>query len=218
MEAPLHGRRHVRAIVGLGAVGLALLVALALLYSRMSAEASGPDQGAYRGSEPPARIVMPDFALQDYEGEQVTSDSLLGRVVLLTFLDAQCKESCPVIAAQIAQTFARMDPELRSRVTAVAISTDPDEDTSAAVRDFLRATRAEGELRYLTRPAPAIKRVWGKFQILSSLESGTDSTHSAPVRIYGPDGVWVSSLHAGVDLTDENLVHDLRVASERGGG
>ncbi len=75
----------------------------------------------------------------------------------------------------------------------------------------------EGELRYLTRPLPAIKRIWSEFQILSSLESGTDSTHSAPVRIYDASGVWVSTLHAGVDLTDENLIHDLRVASERGG-
>ncbi len=122
-----------------------------------------------------------------------------------------------MIAAQVAQTFGRMDPDLRAKVTAVAISTDPDEDTSAAVRSFLRRTRAEGELRYLTRPAPAIKRIWGKFQILSSLESGTDSMHSAPVRIYDASGVWVSTLHAGVDLTDENLIHDLRVASEMGG-
>ncbi|MEJ7570240.1 MAG: SCO family protein [Gaiellaceae bacterium] len=206
-----------KAIVSLGFVGVGLLVVLAFLYTRLDAEPAGVDQGAYRGSEPPARILMPDFALQDYEGREVTSDGLLGGVVLLTFLDAQCQETCPVIAAQIAQTFGRMDPDLRARVTAVAISTDPDEDTSAAVRSFLRRTRAEGELRYLTSPTPAIKRIWGKFQILSSLESGTDSTHSAPVRIYDASGVWVSTLHAGVDLTDENLIHDLRVASERGG-
>ncbi len=122
-----------------------------------------------------------------------------------------------MIAAQVAQTFGRMDPDLRARVTAVAISTDPEEDTSAAVRSFLRRNRAEGELRYLTSPTPAIKRIWGTFQILSSLESGTDSMHSAPVRIYDASGVWVSTLHAGVDLTDENLTHDLRVASEMGG-
>lgn len=203
-----------KAIVALGVTGVALLVALAFLYTRLEAGASDSGQGRYRGSEPPARIVMPDFALQDYEGREVTSKSLLGRVVLLTFLDAQCEQSCPVIAAQVAQTFARMDPELRSQVTAVAISTDPDEDTSEAVRSFLRRTRAEGQLQYLTRPAPSIKRIWGKFQILSSLESGTDSMHSAPVRIYDAGGVWVSTLHAGVDLTDENLIHDLRVASE----
>lgn len=206
-----------RAIVALAVTGLVLLVALGFLFTRLDEEVSGPDQGAYRGSEPPARIVMPDFALQDYKGEEVTSNSLLGRVVLLTFLDAQCKETCPVIAAQVAQTFRRMDPELRARVTAVAISTDPDEDTSTAVKSFLRRTRAEGELRYLTRPTSAIKQIWGKFQILSSLESGTDSMHSAPVRIYDASGVWVSTLHAGVDLTDENLIHDLKVANEKGG-
>lgn len=207
-----------KALVGLGVAALALLVTLAFLFTRLDADASGPDQGEYRGSEPPARIVMPGFALRDYEGEEVTSTSLLGRVVLLTFLDAQCKETCPVIAAQVAQTFGRMDPELRARVTAVAISTDPDEDTTAAVRSFLRRTHAEGELRYLTRPAAAVKQTWGKFQILSSLESGTDSMHSAPVRIYDASGVWVATLHAGADLTDENLVHDLRVASETGTG
>lgn len=206
-----------KAIIALGATGVGLLVVLAFLYTRLNAEPDGVDQSAYRGSEPPARIVMPDFVLQDYEGKQVTSDSLLGGVVLLTFLDAQCQETCPVIAAQVAQTFGQMDPDLRAKVTAVAISTDPDEDTSEAVRSFLRRTRAEGELRYLTRPTPAIKRIWGKFQILSSLESGTDSTHSAPVRIYDPSGLWVSTLHAGVDLTDENLIHDLRVASKQGG-
>lgn len=205
-----------RALAGLGALGLALLIALPLLYTRLDAEASSPDQGAYRGSEPPARIVMPDFVLQDYEGRVLTSESLLGGVVLLTFLDAQCKESCPVIAAQVAQTFARMDPDLRAKVTAVAISSDPAEDTTAAVRSFLRRTRAEGELRYLTRPAPAIKRLWGEFQILSSFESGTDDMHSAPVRIYDAEGVWVSTLHAGADLTDENLTHDLRVANQKG--
>lgn len=205
-----------RGIVGLGVVGVALLAAVAFLFARSDAEPTGVDRGLYRGSEPPARIVMPDFVLRDYEGKEVSSESLLGGVVLLTFLDAQCEETCPVIAAQVAQTFARMDPDLRAKVTAVAISTDPEEDTTEAVRSFLRRTRAEGELRYLTRPAAAVKRLWGTFQILSSLESGADSMHSAPVRIYDARGVWVSTLHAGADLTDENLIYDLRVASEQG--
>lgn len=205
-----------KAIAALGFVGLALLLTLAFLYSRLDGRRSAADRDVYRGSEPPARIVMPDFELRDHEGRPVTSDGLRGRVVLLTFLDAQCTESCPVIAAQIAQTFRRLDPKLRARVTAVAISTDPDEDTTGAVRSFLRRNRAEDALRYLTRPAPAVERLWRRFQILSSLESGADSLHSAPVRIYDARGVWVSTLHAGADLTDENLVHDLRVASESG--
>lgn len=36
--------------------------------------------------------------------------------------------------------------------------------------------------------------------------------HSAPVRIYDRDGLWVSTLHARADLTPENLAHDIEAA------
>lgn len=36
--------------------------------------------------------------------------------------------------------------------------------------------------------------------------------HSAPLRIYDRSGVWVATLHAGVNLSEENLLHDLRAA------
>jgi hypothetical protein len=54
--------------------------------------------------------------------------------------------------------------------------------------------------------------VWNEFQVLSSLESGHDTLHSAPVRIYDRRGMWVATLHAGADLTEANLAHDIRVA------
>ena len=169
--------------------------------------------GPYRGSEPPARIELVDFALRDYEGAVVRSSSLRGKVVLLTFLDSQCTESCPIIASQIARAFDRLSAAERRRVFAVAISTDPEEDTAASVRGFLRRNRALGELHYVGggEPESKLRRIWKRFQILSSLESGQDTLHSAPVRIYD-GGVWVATLHAGVDLTPGNLVHDVRVA------
>jgi copper oxidase (laccase) domain-containing protein len=40
------------------------------------------------------------------------------------------------------------------------------------------------------------------------------AVHSAPVRIYDRRGRWVSTLHAGVESTATNLVHDLRQASQ----
>ena len=43
-----------RVVLGLGGGALVLLVTLAVLFTRFDAEASGPDQAAYRGSEPPA--------------------------------------------------------------------------------------------------------------------------------------------------------------------
>lgn len=49
-------------------------------------------------------------------------------------------------------------------------------------------------------------------EILASLETGEDAVHSAPVRVYDRDSIWVPTQHTGVDLTPENLAHDIRVA------
>jgi cytochrome oxidase Cu insertion factor (SCO1/SenC/PrrC family) len=133
-------------------------------------------------------------------------------VVALTFLDAQCEESCPVIAATASQARARLAPEDRDRVAFVAVSTDPVEDTPAAVRDFLRRYRADGSLDYLIAPSDELRRVWREYGVLPSEASGSDNLHSAPVRVYAPGGEWVSTLSAGVELTARNLAHDIQVA------
>jgi cytochrome oxidase Cu insertion factor (SCO1/SenC/PrrC family) len=184
--------------------------------ARETAALDRPDEGPYRGSEPPARIELVDFALRDHEGAVVRSLSLRGKVVLLTFLDSQCMEACPVIAAQIARTFDLLGFAERRGIFAVAISTDPREDTAASVRAFLRRNRALGKLHYVGggEPESKLRRIWMRFHILSSLESREDALHSAPVRIY-VRGVWVATQHAGVDLTPANLAHDLRVALAR---
>ena len=177
-----------------------------------SSAPGGPETGPYRGSEPPGRFQLPPFSLLNYDGRRIDSAELHGRTVVLTFLDSQCTDTCPILASQIARTIDGLAPAERDEVLAVAISTDPAEDTPGSVRAFLEKQRADGRLLYLSGPEPEMRRLWKRFQILSSLESGEDTLHSAPVRIYDRDGVWVATLHAGVDLTPANLAHDLRVA------
>jgi len=171
-----------------------------------------PGREAYRGSTPPAAIPLPEFAIPDSAGAVVDSGDLEGEVVLVTFLDSQCTEACPIVASQIARALDRLEAGERAVVAPLAISTDPDEDTPASVREFLRKNRAEGRLRYLVAPVEKLRPAWEAFQILASYDTGVDTLHSAPVRIYDRHGVWVSTLHAGADLTTENLVHDVRVA------
>jgi cytochrome oxidase Cu insertion factor (SCO1/SenC/PrrC family) len=157
---------------------------------------------------------MPRFLLRDERGNLVDSRGLRGKVVLLTFLDSQCTESCPLIAFEVARTLDRLDPEVRRQVEAVAISTDPAEDTRPAVRAFLRKQRALGRLRYLGggQPLRKLRPVWRSFRVLASVETGEDTLHSAPVRVYDRRGIWVSTLHPGADLTGANLAHDIAVA------
>jgi protein SCO1 len=172
----------------------------------------GPDQGPYRGSEPPGRIELAPFALRSYRGDQVSSDQLRGKVVALTFLESKCTEACPIIAFQLARGIDLLTPAERRQVRAIAISTHPIDDTAANVRRFLTSRHAIGRLDYLIGSEHELRPIWRRYHILSALDSGDADTHSASVHIYDRDGVWVSSLHPGIDLTPENLAADLRRA------
>ena len=198
-------------VLGVGAAG-ALLASL-------GGGSPAARSGQYRGSEPPGGIAMSDFSLRNHDGRLIHSSDLRGRVTALTFLDSQCTESCPIIAWTVARTIDALSPAERRGVQAVAITADPAEDTEKSVRSFLEANRALGRLLYLGggQPESALRRVWNEFKVLSSLESGADTLHSAPVRIYDRSGEWVTTLHAGADLTEANLAHDLRVALRSGG-
>lgn len=202
-------------VAGVGAAMLAGTFALAFGGERQST-GNGPDQGPYRGSEPPARFELPGFSLRNYDGREVVSTDLRGRVVVLTFLDSQCTDVCPILASQIAGTIDRLASGEREAVRAVGISTDPSEDTPTSVRAFLGKQRALGRLFYLRGSETEMRALWSRFQILASLESGEDTLHSAPVRIYDRNGIWVATLHAGVDLSEDNLLHDIRTALAAG--
>jgi protein SCO1 len=206
-------------LLGLVGVTLATVVAAVaaiVVRSGDSDSSGGPgltqDADPYRGSDVPAGAFLPRFSLRNYTGELVRSESLHGKVVLVTFLESRCKEACPVIAAEIAQGLALLAAAERRRIAAVAVSVHPRDDTPRSVRAFVRRHRLLGRLYYLIGSERELRPVWRKFHILSALESGDADTHSGPVRLFNRDGEWVTTLHPGVDLTPENLAHDLREA------
>lgn len=179
---------------------------------------AGPGASAadeFRGSTPPPDIALPDFTLQDALGDlenPVDSRDLNGKAVALTFLDTACTEVCPLIAPAMAAALGRLDVGQREKVVLLAITANPKVDTPDAAREFLERHRAVGKLHYLIGSVEELRPVWDAFSVVSALDSGDDDVHSAGVRVYDPEGMWVSNLHWGVDLTPENLAHDLALA------
>jgi protein SCO1/2 len=204
------------AIAAIAGAGLLLAAFVVAAYERSSGGARDEATSRFAGSAAPAGFELPSFELRDYDGSRVRSSDLRGKVVVLTFLDTRCEEACPIIAGEVATAWRLLSKEERPQAVAVAISTDPRDDTPESIRTFLRRHRALGTFRYLTGPLSEMMRLWQSFQILSSFESGNADTHSAPVRIYGRDGLWLATQHAGADLTPRNLAHDVRVALGEG--
>jgi protein SCO1/2 len=204
----------VKALVALaaGALLLGVTAVLAVALAGGSGEGPGGERAPYVGSRPPDGIELPSFELRDEQGATVSSGDLDGKVVVVTFLDAQCTDACPIAGGELARAVDAMTPAERARVEVLALSTDPAEDTPAAVAGYLARHRATGRVRYLTAPQSQMEPVWDAFNILSTAETGDDSLHSIPIQIYDARGVWRSTLNVGVDLTRRNLLHDVRLA------
>jgi protein SCO1 len=207
-------RRPVLIAVSTAAVALPVLTVLvihALTTSSAAPFASGPPPGAYRGSEPPRGILAPEFALRDYRGELVRMRALRGKVVLVTFLDTDCKTKCPLIAAAIGDALRLLSPAGRRETVALALTVNPASDKPASVRTFLRRRQALG-LDFLLGTIREMRPIWRAFHVVAAAETGNADVHSADVRVFDRRGEWVSTLHLPPDLTPANLAHDIGVA------
>lgn len=184
----------------------------ALLAARQWGQPNQPSEGPYRGSEPPDGIRVPDVTLPSYRGGTVSLRALEGKVLVVTFLDTKCTQSCPIIAGEIGTALPLLSPVERRQVKALAITVDPRLDTPASIRSFLRRRHALGKLDFLIGSVTDLRPVWKAFYVLPAIDTGNADVHSADVRVFDRAGIWVSNLHVGVDLTPANLAHDIRVA------
>jgi protein SCO1 len=195
---------------------LAVVVVRALTTSSAAPLASGPAPGAYRGSEPPAGIFIPNFALKDYRGRLVQTRNLRGRVVVVTFLDTHCKTKCPVFASDIGAALRLLSPSERRQVAALALTVEPTRDTPTSVRRFL-AGRHALNIDFLLGATRRMRPIWRAFHVVAAAQTGNADAHSSDARVFDRRGMWVSTLHIPADLTPTNLAHDIRVALRNGG-
>lgn len=203
------------ALVATGFIAGALaLGAIFAAHQRGQGPASGPPPGPYRGSEPPPGLRAPDFTLHDYRGQTVRMGRLRGRVVLLSFVDSKCKETCPIVTSVMAAALRRLSARQRAQITPLLMSVNPLIDTPTSIHRFLARRRALS-LAYLIGSVKELRPIWQAYGIVPAVDTGNADIHSSDVRIIDRRGDWVSTQHAGVDLTPENLAHDALVALTR---
>jgi cytochrome oxidase Cu insertion factor (SCO1/SenC/PrrC family) len=155
-----------------------------------------------------------NFRLRSYRGNVVSLRAQRGNVVLLSFVDTKCTEKCPIVVSLMAQAYRLIPARTRRHVVPLLVTVEPHADTPAHVRRFLSRRRALA-LDYLIGTTRELRPVWKAYGILAAVDTGNADIHSSDVRVVDRRGIWVSTQHAGVDLTSKNLVHDALVALER---
>src|SRR5207237_9482739 len=120
--------------------GAGLVIASLAAFTTVHLTGCNATQTALAAARPdaiwgPGARAAPDFTLRDVAGTPVSLSQQRGRVVLLTFLDSACRQSCPVEGAELSQTLRRFNRAVP--LTLIVVSVEPGADTPASVRSVV---------------------------------------------------------------------------------
>jgi protein SCO1 len=204
-----------RIVAGLGTlVAAAILVtgcgggdgtdASSLSASSTAAQADDGWAGAALG-RPQA---VPDFALIDQQGKRVRFADLRGKIVLVTFLYTQCPDICPLMAANLNAAVRELGPAERADVRVLAISVDPERDTPANVRGYVKVHQLLPQFRYLIGTEQELTEVWRKFDVQAVARGPELVDHTAYTLLVNRSGRGLVIYPS--DFTSQDILHDLR--------
>lgn len=106
------------------------------------------------------------FSLTGQAGRTVTLRSLRGDVVVVSFFNADCKDDCPVIAAEIRRADADLGAR-HSRVVFLTINTDPLSTGSAPQPPAVTVTGLArlANWYFLTGPLGTLDPIWRRYGV-----------------------------------------------------
>jgi cytochrome oxidase Cu insertion factor (SCO1/SenC/PrrC family) len=186
---------------GLAAVLIVPLVLGVGLIGPADAQAAVADDGGVRVLD---GRTAPDFTLTDQNGRPVSLAGLRGNLVLLTFLDPVCSDSCPLIANQLASA-DRAAGAASAHVQIVAINTNP---LFHGRDDVLTFTREHGlaalpNWHFVTGSLAQLGAALRSYGITVTVPDVGMVSHSQIVYFVNPRGNEISSMNdsAEADLT-----------------
>jgi protein SCO1/2 len=110
------------------------------------------------------KYTVPDVTLIDQDGKHVKLGSLVdsGKPVVVDFIYGTCTTICPVLSAGYTNFQRKLGSNTRA-VQLISISIDPEHDTPAVMKKYLKNYRAQPGWDFLTGSRENIDRVMRAF-------------------------------------------------------
>jgi protein SCO1 len=157
---------------------------LALAIGGCGGHKAGTYSGDVLGGTPPA----PDFTLHDASGRAVRLSDHRGKAVLLTFVYTGCPDVCPLIMTNLGVSLDKAGGDA-GKARIIAVSVDPEGDTPARVRTFLKVRGLAGRAQYLIGTQAELAPVWKAYGIeVQATPEEREIGHVATVRGITADG------------------------------
>lgn len=153
----------------------------------------------------------PTFRLTDQFLRPVSLVQFHSRPVALTFLEAHCRETCPLVADKLRQAMTELGKE-GQKVGVIVISADPKGDTIAAVRRFSRAHGMLYRWHYLVGSRRQLAQVWHAYYIYAAPKNAPAAMRDAHTSaIYLIDRQGQERVLLTGDPDERVLVRDLQI-------
>ena len=190
-------------------VALVLLVAAMVMIPRNRATPP-TNAGLQAATVLPEPRPLPEFTLTDTAGREFTRASLRGRHRLVFFGFTYCPDICPLtlqVLATVVDEIAARAPELVPEV--VFVSVDPERDTPARIRDYLRNFDAQfvGVVGSEAAVEPLVQALGVTVHKVETDGRQYNVVHNGTVFVVDPDASLVA-IFGGSSHVAEALVSD----------
>ena len=158
----------------------------------------------YQGTELSGEA--PDFQLQDQSGVLISLSDFRGKVVILTFMDSTCKDTCPLTAAQFRQTYRQLDNNEAKQVAFIGVNVNAEANQVADVAEITKTWHLEEipSWHFLTGNHEELATVWKAYGVaVAPSTEGNEIMHTPGVFLIDPAGQkrWYISTPYSTDLT-----------------
>ncbi len=146
-----------------GALFVSALISLVAMFGPVSGSMALVDSSGFVPIPPK---LAPAFNLVSTTGRSVSLETLRGRPVLLTFLDPECYDTCPLMAQEMVKADALLGPKGKN-VALVAVDANPF-FTSTADTSAFSQSHGLSQIKnwyYLTGSRAQLAKVWSDYGI-----------------------------------------------------
>lgn len=141
----------------------------------------------------------PPLRLTDIDGRAVDLRDLRGSAVLVTFVYASCPDVCPLIMSTLSEARRRAGEAGRD-TRVLAVSVDPEGDTTTVVRDFLERQDLDF-VRYAVGSRAELEATWEDWGVATEVPRDDPELIEHTALIYGVNasGELVTAYPVGFD-------------------
>lgn len=143
---------------------------------------------SYQGTE--LNGEAPEFQLTDQNGSLIHLSDFRGKVVVLTFMDSTCKDTCPLTAAQFRQAYQQFDQNEANHVAFIGVNVNVQANAVSDVYQITQAWHLDEipTWHFLTGSAEELTPVWSDYGIAAILQPSGEIIHTPGVFVIDKAG------------------------------